>query len=162
MTVFKTSSLFHLWIDMKRQLLDYRMAFSKPDCMCLTTLPQHQSFWATCSQVLANMDELVSLSLQILCETNDCICLEKKEITSGFEALYQLFQSLCFVLNNHKDHKQTGLTLSMLENQQLAYNLDAIAKRTHRCTCKILTELKNCGNGHDILVSKYTTCAMGE
>ncbi len=162
MNLAATSSLFHLWIDIKRQLLEHCQTFAKPHCMCLTTLPEHESFWRTCTQVFTNMDELASLALQILCETNHCLCLEKPETKACFDSLFQLSQSLFFVLSQYKDHRQRGSTLSMLENQQLAYNLDSIAKRGHLGTSKLLRILQQCSQGHSSLVSKYTACAMEE
>lgn len=154
--------MFHGFIDMKRQLLEYRLPFAKPYCMCLTTLPKHVLFWDTCTQALDNTDQLVSLALQILCETNDCPCLENTIIIAGLDTLCNIFQSLCFALNLHKDHKQQGTTLSMLENSQLMYNIDILARRAHRCMHKLIQQLQQCSKGHDSLVSKYTVCAMEE
>jgi hypothetical protein len=161
-TSTKTSAMFHGFIDMRRQLKEYQLLFTKPFCKCLTTMPKHVSFWAACAQVLDNMDELVSLALQMLCDTQHCPCLETPVIIAGLDTICNIFQSLCYVLNMHKGHKQQGTTWSMLEDAQLMYTFDILAKRAHRCTHKLVQQLQQCSNGHDSLVLKYTACPMEE
>jgi hypothetical protein len=162
MDLSKTSSVFHLLIDIKRHLIDCRAAFSKPHCSCLVTAPKHQSFWLACADMLDDMDKMSSLTLQMLCETQDCTCLEKTEITSCLDLFFNLAQALFFVLNQYKDHRQQGQTLSMLENEQLFNYFDLVSKKVHRYTNKLLQILHYCSKGHNLLVTKYSLCPMDE
>jgi hypothetical protein len=162
MDLSKTSSLFHLLIDIKRHLMDYRAAFSKPYCSCLVTAPKHQSFWLACADMLDNADKMASLTLQLLCETHNCTCWEKTETARCLDLFVKLTQELFFVLSQHKDHYRQGQTLSMLENEQLSYYIDSVSKKAHRYTDKLLRSLHQCSKGHDSLVTKYTLCPMEE
>jgi hypothetical protein len=160
MDLSKTSGLFHLFIDIKRHLMDYRAAFFKPYCSCLVTAPKHQSFWLLCSDLFDSMDKMASMTLQLLCETHDCTCLEKPETTNCLDLYFKLAETLFFLLSQYKEHRQQGQTLSMLENEQLFYSLDSISKKAHHYTNKLLHILHQCSKGHESLITKYTFCPM--
>jgi len=155
-----SSSFVHLWLDIKRQLLEYSRSFAKPHCMCLTTLPQHQSFWETCERVFQSVNKLVSLVMQIVYEPCDCLCVVEPQTLACFDSLTQLSQCLFVLLDRFKNHQQQGFTLSMVQDDQLSYNLDSIAKRAHRVIHKLLAVLQRCSHGHESIISDYNVCDM--
>jgi len=162
MSSLVTSSWFHMFIDIKRQLADYKVAFSKPHCLCLTTLAKHTSFWHTCADAFDYLDQLASLALQYLCDTHQCTCLEEPQTVQCFDALFALAKSFLFALGPYKHHQSTGQTLTLLEDDQLAYHLDSVAKKAHRYTNKLLRILEKCSVGHAALLDQYNTCPMEE
>lgn len=149
-----SSSMFHTFLQFKHDLCQLKIAFAKPYCPCLTTLGQHQIFWAAFSEALDNVDELVSLVLHIMCDTDECCCLEN--MIAGFDMLFKWSKSLSSVMD-----RQESL-YSMVENQSLINYFKSCASKTHQVKNDLLCILERCDLPHTNLIHKYSSCAMEE
>lgn len=71
-----TSVLFHTCIKLKYDISQVRSCLVKPTCQCIPVLPHDNVFWHACDDAFNKQNDVVSLLLQILCESNDCVCLD--------------------------------------------------------------------------------------
>lgn len=160
MDMQNTSHLFHLFVKLNYDITHYKVLFSKPRCLCFTSLPKHLAFWIISEDLFNKLNDLVSLSLQILCETNDCLCLDR--VYPVFNDIFQWIHPLLMTFNNYENHQQQGLTQTMVENTRLSCFLESCLEDAQRKIEHLNYILSRCDVGHYNLLSKYSVCAMCE
>lgn len=153
----KTTSVFHCFITTKNDVCNHKVALSRHFCPCKMTLPKHQQFWTVCTKAFESIDELLSMALHLLCETNSCFCWDK--LYKVVDKMYKLAQSVLFTLANY--HNDQGITRTMLDNEPLHHFFVVVIEKAHLLKNKVLSTLHQCrAEGHDAVLTKYAVCFM--
>lgn len=154
----KSAHVFHTCIQLKHDLSHFSAQFERNPCLCFSKLHQTDVFWVGCDNALNKINRLVSMVLQMLCETNDCLCLE--HMHPIIDSMYRCVQPLLLVLSENKTYWQCGMIQTVVENDALVSYLEFGAKFALDSIEKLIDVLKQCDKDHLNLLSKYNTCVL--
>lgn len=151
----KTTQVFHCFVTLKHDVCNHKVTLTRQFCPCKITLPRHQQFSLMCIKAFESIDELLSIALHLLCETNSCLCWDK--LYKVVDKIYKLSQSLLFTIAHY--HQDQG---SMLDNESLFDVFGTCIDKAHVFKNKLLSILHRCDVGHDSLMTKYAVCFMDQ
>lgn len=154
MDVMKTSSVFHLLIKIKYDVDKLNSVFAKPLCLCHSKQFCNSSFGILCEKVLGSINELVSMMLQALCETNNCLC---------FEHVYPLVDRMLrsvqpFIAEMFDQPQQFCLMQTVSDNVQLLLYIESTIQLVIDVKHRLSRILHDCSQSHFQLLSSYNVC----
>ena len=157
----KLSALLKIFIKIKSDVNHFQSVFAKPVCGCLTTLPRHVQFWTLCSDCLKRLDDLVSLVLDLLCDSSNCNCLSKSFFV--LDHIRQSVEPLLIAMANQKGNIQQQGMQCVVNDNLFARYLESFDKVAFMKVNQLLIVLQNCfSKNHENIIVKYGVCPMCE
>lgn len=153
----KTQTLFQTFYKIKTQVALGKSWFQKPRCLCLTTQPRHVQFWGVSDLALSRADDLASLAVRLIGESQQCLCLERT--LSLLDKIYVLLQPFLITLGHQWDSYHTN-PAALVENQSLNGYFQAFAKSALNRMDDVTGILQGCDMGHYSLLAQYDSCIM--
>lgn len=131
MDLGKTSLLFHLCWKWKH---DVEHCYSLPST----------GHWSHFETALSNINQLVSMVLQTLCEINDCLCLE--HVYPLVDHVYKFVQPFL-------------ISFSSMDELDVTY-LDSIVELALQAKHDLCNVLLCCSHGHALLLSQFNKFSL--
>lgn len=153
-----SAHLFHMCIQLKYDIGHFSSLFVKPNCLCFSLTHQLNEFWVECDNALNKMNSLVSMVLQMLCETSECLCLENMHPI--LDSMHKCLQSLLMVLSDNHQYLELGMINTLVESDGLVLYLASCTDFAHKTMHQLNDILKHCDFNHCNLLSKYSACVL--
>lgn len=151
-------SMFHMCVQLKYDLGHFSFVYIKPNCHCFSTNDQDILFWSECDGALNKINQLLSMVLQILCETKDCLCLEYMHPI--IDCMYRCFQNMLVVLSDNQHYVELGMVQTLVKNDELVLYLKSCTNVAAESIDKLNDILKQCDYNHVNLVSRFNACVL--
>jgi len=148
--------MFHTCVKIKQDISYFSSMFVTSQCLCYLKLSRKNAFCMGCDDGLKNVNLLLSMVLQIMCEANSCLCLE--HMHSIFDNMFRFMQSLLIVLSDCEIYWQYGMVTTLDTNNELMVYLEACANGSVEYMIQLCKIMQVCDHGHSAILSRFNMC----